>query len=261
MELCRQDVVNGSEQGAEAHQDKGARMRLMKRAITLIAIGGGLLAFSAASAFASVSLPVGTPANGNTVPFVLDGIYTDPTELGTQPFASAAFTLEVNLPTNVFISNPSPSTPESFFIAGGISGSYSDGGQTENFTNGDLQVNQFDDAGGLPVTQLQVDAFNILSPPDELFLYPTLAGILYTFSADSTMAGTKTGLYVVPQGEAYYNQFGDPPFTGAAQVGNAVSAAPEPSSWLLFIFGVGGIGLMLRRKKREGGSLAGASAI
>jgi len=40
--------------------------------------------------------------------------------------------------------------------------------------------------------------------------------------------------------------------TGAAfeyQLINAVSAALEPSTWLLMIAGVGGIGLMLRRAK------------
>ena len=37
---------------------------------------------------------------------------------------------------------------------------------------------------------------------------------------------------------------------------SAVSAAPEPSTWALMMAGIGGIGLMLRRKKREGGTLA-----
>ncbi len=36
------------------------------------------------------------------------------------------------------------------------------------------------------------------------------------------------------------------------------SAAPEPSTWLLMIVGIGGIGLRLRRAKTAAGRVAGA---
>ncbi len=49
---------------------------------------------------------------------------------------------------------------------------------------------------------------------------------------------------------------------GVGNIGpTAISAAPEPSTWLLMFAGIGGIGLMLRRKKPESGTLAGAAAI
>ena len=40
-------------------------------------------------------------------------------------------------------------------------------------------------------------------------------------------------------------------------VGGSVSAAPEPSTWLLMIAGIGGIGLMLRRTKKTMGFRSG----
>ncbi len=40
-----------------------------------------------------------------------------------------------------------------------------------------------------------------------------------------------------------------------------ISAAPEPSTWLLMLAGIGSFGLMMRRNKREGGSLAGVSTL
>ena len=40
----------------------------------------------------------------------------------------------------------------------------------------------------------------------------------------------------------------------------SISAVPEPSTWLLMIAGIGGIGLMLRRPKRSLGFNSAASA-
>jgi hypothetical protein len=40
-----------------------------------------------------------------------------------------------------------------------------------------------------------------------------------------------------------------------------ISAAPEPSTWLLMMAGIGGIGLMMRWNKRERGSVAGAAVV
>jgi hypothetical protein len=47
------------------------------------------------------------------------------------------------------------------------------------------------------------------------------------------------------------NDVDDISFTASA---GAVSAVPEPSTWLLMIAGIGGIGLMLRRAKKSVGS-------
>jgi hypothetical protein len=41
--------------------------------------------------------------------------------------------------------------------------------------------------------------------------------------------------------------------TSGVWTGSAVSSAPEPSTWLLMLGGIGGIGLMLRQAKRKTG--------
>ena len=66
----------------------------------------------------------------------------------------------------------------------------------------------------------------------------------YSGSGESTVFNT--GAYIIADGATDGE--------GTLNISNGqVSAAPEPSTWLLMIAGVGGIGLMLRRAKKTAG--------
>ena len=215
--------------------------------LTMALAAGTVLAMSANPAMALVAFPTGTAVGSTTDELVLNAVYTSLPTPPAQPFAALPFTLVVDIPQTVSISDPNPGTPEAFFISSGISGSYTNNGQTETFTDGALQVNEYL-LDGVPTSSLQIDTYDILTGSDELFFYPDLTGTLYTFSGDSTSATANVGLYPTT-GDAIYEQFLDPPFVGASLV-SPTGAVPEPGSWAMMIGGFALVGGALRRRTK-----------
>ena len=137
-------------------------------------------------------------------------------------------------------------------------------------------------SGGTPIT------IGNASSPQYDFLFGRFLGFsdFYSIQAngDATVAFPDNGVYQSPGAEVATNGFGgavytdgdyqlafdigSTAYTGLATVTNhgteitsisytpvagAVSAAPEPSTWLLMLAGLGGIGLMLRRARTSKG--------
>ena len=61
-------------------------------------------------------------------------------------------------------------------------------------------------------------------------------------------AGPLTSLVITAQGEEGFDSI-----VNVDSAAPAISAAPEPSTWLLMFAGIGGIGLMLRRARKTMG--------
>ena len=80
-----------------------------------------------------------------------------------------------------------------------------------------------------------------------------------TYTA-ATTHGVLSGTYVAFEDMSFphsdYN-YDDDAFVFTSTAATNVSAAPEPSSWLLMVAGIGGVGAMLRRAKRKMGSRLG----
>jgi hypothetical protein len=83
-------------------------------------------------------------------------------------------------------------------------------------------------------------------------------------ATNPVFSGVPAGVYVafedLPFPDSDFN-YDDETFVFANTTVSPISAAPEPSTWLLMMAGIGSMGLMLRRRKREGGTLGGAATI
>ena len=76
----------------------------------------------------------------------------------------------------------------------------------------------------------------------------------YDFSYTFAPTGTSTQIaFTSNDNEGVGNEFYGIDNVSVTGVQSAVSAAPEPSTWLLMFAGIGGIGLMLRRAKQTTG--------
>ena len=82
---------------------------------------------------------------------------------------------------------------------------------------------------------------------------PAFGSVVPTFSdaapSDPFYSGSGTALVAVP-GEVVPTSADN---TVTVSAVSSVSAAPEPSTWLLLFAGIGGIGLMMRKAKRKMG--------
>ena len=236
-----------------------------------------LLTYAAVLTFIGASAasgqPVTTPVGGETDTVTITGVYApsgydggSQIGFGSQPLAEPVFTLSTVLPAQVSISDPAALLPPpSGQFPVNASGSYTDGGQTETFS--DLLLGLDDYISGYlsnspTLTNLDLYLGDFLTIGDFFQLYgdTTLAPI-YDFSGGGTMATAKPGVYSFV-GDAQYGTkdnsvYISSPFTGTITVtpnGGAVSAAPEPSAWALMLSGLALIGGALRRRRTSGAS-------
>ena len=197
-------------------------------------------------AAALVAIPTGVPDGLATDLLTVNGTYEAPlVSPGTQPFAAPDFTLSLVIPAQVLVSTGGPVVSE-FSIM--VSGSYTDDGSTENFTN---QLALFGATNtGLPTFPDNFSLFvqNLLVPSDNFSLQFQASGAL--FSPTIFEAGVPEtfadGSYAVTTGSAGYST--DPNFTGTISLTLQASPAPESGTLTLLVTGLLGLGLARYRK-------------
>ena len=215
------------------------------RIIALLAAFAGC---RAEPAIALVAIPTGAPDGAATDLLTINGTYATPlVSPGTQPFAAPDFTLSLIIPAQILVSAVGPVVSEFTIL---VSGSYTDDGSTENFTN---QLAVLGANSTLPTTPDNFSLFiqGLLAPSDDFSLEfqassalfsPTIfeAGVPETLSA---------GTYTVTTGSAGYSTAPDPDFTGTVSLALQASPVPEASSMGLLAAGLAGFGLVRRRRK------------
>ena len=211
-------------------------------------IGGALLAAGVACgvppAYALVSIPTGTPDGAATDLLTVNGTYATPlVDPGTQPFATPIFTLSLIIPAQIQVSAAGPVLSE-FGIP--VSGSYTNNGQTEAFTNQlafvgatNTGLATYPNNFSLTVRDLLVagDSFDLQFQADGPLFSPTI----FVFGQPETLAA---GNYAVTTGSAGYTApaiAADPGFTGAVSITARAVSAPEPISLDLFLTGLAGL--------------------
>ena len=198
-----------------------------------------------AGAHASLVVPVGTPVGTAMDTVTLNGTYDAPlpTPLA-QPFAALPFTLTLTLPAEVSVTV----SASSFLLP--VSGSYSNDGQMETFSN---QISAF--ATAIGTSAINTEAVGLLIPGDFFDLYTTNVTPLYRpvilasalqSSADPVYQ-LVTGTISDASGSATYSPGGDPNFSGTITVAAGV---PEPASWALLPAGLLALGAAVRRSRR-----------
>ena len=202
-------------------------MRLKAVALALAAAGSGLVAHSAIAG----TLYSNGPANGTiSAPSIAYGNeVADSFTLSTASTITGIYFVSWDYPTTTLNSvgyaiENAPTVPNSLTTAG-ITSSY-----------------LFTQANGYNIDN---NAFSVA--PETL-----TAGTYYLLLGQASGSG---GYWDQNNGPSTsYGPFGQRDGSESFQVmGSSVSAAPEPSTWLLMIAGIGGIGLMLRRAKKTMG--------
>lgn len=198
------------------------------------ALAAVFTAFTAAPAWAIVAV---APTDTITV----DGSYSTGLGVGTAPFIAGPFTLGFSVPESGFA--PTGSLLFENVIG---TGSYTNGGTTTTFTNG--QLNSFNPALGN-------DGFQVGG-----YIGPITSSVTFTvtttaplFTTTAVPGGTDysliPGSYTLASSgnHAFLNI--DPPFTGSLVVTNAPNASvPEPSAAALLLAPLGALGLLRRRR-------------
>ncbi len=212
-----------------------------------------VLSFSAvprAEALVMVSYPLATATGSAGDLLTLNAQYLTPLPSPlAQPFAATNFSLSLNLPATLSFSRTNYF--QGGFSLSGLSGSYSDNGQTENFTQATASFN-FGNGFYLQDTSL-------LKPNDIFNLGVSTSGGLFNSSYDATTglynAAFKLGPFTVTGGSANYTVLLDPSATvgsggtGGIAGNEPVPNVPEPST--LVLFGAGLLGLVFLGRRRS----------
>ena len=201
------------------------------------ALAAVFTAFTAAPAWAIV---VVTPTDTITV----DGSYSTGLGVGAPPFIAGPFTLSFSVPASGFAS-----TGSLLFESTVGTGSYTNGGTTTTFTNG--QLNSFNPSLGNDGFQVGGYIGPITSSSVVTTFTVTTTAPLFTTTAEpgGTEYSLIPGSYTLASSgnSAFFNI--DPTFTGSLVVTNAPNASvPEPSAAALLLAPLGALGLLRRRR-------------
>ena len=112
-----------------------------------------------------------------------------------------------------------------------------------------------DNAGGtVQAITVSFPAFNALAGVSYFFGAAAPVGSVYDFVVDSGGAGVgaqtsggQTNFYALKTAEAF-----------SLSADTPTSAVPEPATWAMMLFGFGGLGFQLRRKRKFAGALQAA---
>jgi hypothetical protein len=197
----------------------------VRSAVVGLIIGIAMVAFCAASADASVTYDyTGNDFTQVTSPYTISDNIT------------GSFTLANPLGSNLTF--PTPVTPLAF--------TFSDGVQTiSQATTGVTASFDFstDGAGGIASWQIEILAPSANSPGHSNEIFTSNIGVI--------AGNVDLAVFFTPEGNRTTGEnFGMP--------GNspAISAVPEPSTWLLMILGFMGFGFMAYRRKQNGAVLS-----
>jgi len=206
------------------------------------------ISFGSKPALALVPIPIGVPDGLATDILTVNGTYTSLPAPPAQPFAASAFTLSLVLPAQVLVSAAGPVLSE-FSIP--VSGSYTDNGQTETFSQQRAVFGATDTGLSTFADNFSLIVSGLLQPSDSFILSFQAGAPL--FSPTTFAAGTPetitTGMLTIANASAGYNG-PDPAFTGTVDI----TAVPEPAAWAMMLAGFAALGAALRVKGRKPGA-------
>jgi hypothetical protein len=173
----------------------------------------------------------------------LNGTYTPPLPPPLPPFAAPDFTLSLTIPAQVSVDATGPVLTA--FRLDGISGSYTNGGQTTNFSD-DFVI--FGTPFISTADTFSIVVSNLLVPADTFML---------SFQADAALFSPATfvsgmpetfalGGFTVVSDSSSATYTADPGFSGAGSISRQVTV-PEPASVSLLLPALAGLWLARRR--------------
>uniref|UniRef100_A0A8J4HA31 PEP-CTERM sorting domain-containing protein n=1 Tax=Acidicaldus sp. TaxID=1872105 RepID=A0A8J4HA31_9PROT len=212
------------------------------------ALAAVLTTFTTAPARATVAIFPATPIGTATDTLTLNGAYTSlPTPLA-QPFAASNFTLTLILPAEVMAP---PLAPFPGFSLN-LSGSYSNAGQTETFTDQSATFR----AGcpgctGAQSSGFEVQVFGLLTPGDFFVITPSTPAPLFSGGSTTATAPAYFSAITLSQsfavdGLANYAPI-DPNFTGTLTL-TPNASVPEPATAALLLAPLGALAFLRRRR-------------
>lgn len=201
-----------------------------------------------------VSYPLATATGSAGDLLTLNAQYLTPLPSPlAQPFAATNFSLSLNLPATLSFSR---TNFQGGFWLSGLSGSYSDNGQTENFTQATASFNF---GNGFFGNGFYLQDTRLLKQNDIFNLGVSTSGGLFNSSYDATTglynAAFKLAPFTVTGGSANYTVLLDPSATvgsggtGGIAGNEPVPNVPEPST--LVLFGAGLLGLVFLGRRRS----------
>jgi len=221
-------VLSGNRTGGSMRSGSWAGL------LTGAALAAVLTTFTTAPAWATVAV---IPTDTITV----DGNYSAGSGVGTAPFLAGPFTLSFSVPGYSFVSTGSPLSEN---VIG--TGSYTNGGTTTTFSNG--QLNSLANANGFqvggyigPITNNSMLVLFTVTTTDPIFTITTDPGYTEYSLIPGSYALASVGnsaVYVI-----------DPPFTGGPVVitGPANNSVPEPATAALLLAPLGALAFLRRR--------------
>lgn len=228
----------------------------MRRLAALATLLAASLAASPAFALVAAELPDAVPVSSATTDILtFSGNYSAlPTPIA-QPFAATAFTLQFALPSAVTFVYPTAfsnliAPSDEFAIA--VSGTYTNGGQTESFTGANATAFFY---GSTTNPAFGLDVSNLLTGGDNYSVTLETTAPLYTISGATGIVGSGTGTFTlgaftVTSGDASYfvpTAVADPGLTGSGTI-TAQNSVPEPATMALLAAPLAGLAFLRRRR-------------
>jgi len=218
------------------------------RRLAALSLAAALM-LGAAPAWALVAIFPATPIGTATDTLTLNGAYTSlPTPLA-QPFAASNFTLTLTLPAEIMAPPLSPFPGFSL----NVSGSYTNAGQTETFT--DQPAIFYGGCGPfcVPRPGFQLLVSGLLKPGDffdvdSLTPAPLFSGGSTTATAPAYFSDITLNQLFTADGGVSYAPI-DPNFTGTLTL-TPNASVPEPATAALLLAPLGALAFLRRRRAR-----------